>query len=373
MQDTTSRSRTAAPLAPIATTEERKQSHVEICLNGAVRFRTKTNGFEAYRFTHNAVPEINYADISLATTFLGRKISSPIMISSMTGGYKGAEAANHIFAEACQNLNIPLGIGSMRQALENSAQHKSFSVVRQIAPDIPIYANIGAPEVAEKIPIKNISLLLGLIKADALIIHLNPAQELFQPEGKTAFAGVLKEIKRLSRSLDVPLIAKEVGSGISGEAAERLIEAGVQVIDVAGAGGTSWMRVEEERYKKQFITDDRFTAGGLAELLDWGIPTANCVAELGRMKHKKKFGRLSVIASGGIVTGVEMAKALALGANVCAAAKPMLKAAFAENGAANVAKLIGQWQNELKAVMFLIGAKTISDLHRTKCICKTQI
>lgn len=344
-------------------TIERKQRHVELCLEGDVDFN-KRSGFEQYDFRHNATPELNFHEIDLRTTFLSKKINYPLMVSSMTGGYNGATQINAVLAEACEALNIPLGIGSMRQALESEAHRESFSVVRRLAPSIPIFANIGAAEVTAGLTNAQTKLLLDLVCADGLIVHLNAAQELFQPEGNTNFRGFLAKLKKLCRTISVPVIAKEVGNGISGEVAKRLIDAGVRAIDVAGAGGTNWQKVEELRFAEQF-NHQRFTEGGLQELLNWGIPTAVCLEELRRIRRLKAYRSMQIIASGGITNGVEIAKALALGADLAALAKPFLKAAFELNGAEAVKQFALRLMNDLRAVMFLVGAKTIKALQQT--------
>lgn len=349
---------------PKTVTVERKQSHVETCLNKKVCFDSKTTGFEQYEFTHNAAPEINHSEINLSTFIFGHRISYPFMISSMTGGYDKAEHLNRLFAQTAEKLNIPLGVGSMRQALENSSYRESFSVVRQFAPSVPVLANIGAPEVAKGLTEQQLNLLIDIVHADGLIVHLNPAQELFQPEGNTDFKNFLRELQKLTKTIDVPVIAKEVGCGISPETAAALADAGVQVIDVAGAGGISWQKVEEERYKQQFKHENRFSPSALPELLNWGIPTARCLTGIAALKKgKQQYRHLGVIASGGISNGVDIAKAIALGAEICASAGFLLKALHDSR----LEETIVTWMNDLKAVMFLTGAKDIKQLQQT-CI-----
>lgn len=344
-------------------TVDRKESHVETCLNSAVGFDTKTTGFEQYEFTHNAAPEINHDEIDLSTGFLGRRIAYPFMISSMTGGYGKAEHLNRSFAQTAEKLNIPLGVGSMRQALENTSHRDSFSVVRQSAPSVPILANIGAPEVAKGLTDQEIRLLIDIVRADGLIVHLNPAQELFQPEGNTCFKNFLRELKKLAHTLKVPVIAKEVGCGISPSTTSALADAGVQIIDVAGAGGISWQKVEEERYLHQFQHENRFSPSALPELLNWGIPTARCLTGIAALKkEKQQYQHIGVIASGGISNGVDIAKAIALGAEICASAGMMLKALHDSR----LEETILTWMNDLRAVMFLTGAKDIQQLQQIR-------
>ncbi|ARM30293.1 type 2 isopentenyl-diphosphate Delta-isomerase [Prosthecochloris sp. HL-130-GSB] len=348
-------------------TVTRKHSHVEICLHADVGFSGKSAGFDRIELEHNAVPEINFDEIDLSTTFLGRRIGYPLMISSMTGGYEEAGRLNRTIAETAERLQIPLGVGSMRQALENSDYRETFSIVRSMAPSVPVLANIGAPEVARGLSREELMLLTDIIDADALIVHLNPAQELFQPEGSTMFRNLLDELRRITRMLEVPVVAKEVGCGISASAARRLVEAGVTIIDVAGAGGLSWQKVEEVRYLRQFGEDTRFSPGAIDELLDWGIPTARCLVDIAGLKHTDPSCKdMTVIASGGIRNGIDIAKAIALGADLAASAGALLKALHQER----LEETILTWMNDLKAAMFLTGSATIDELRKTRTFLK---
>jgi isopentenyl-diphosphate Delta-isomerase len=348
-------------------TIERKHSHVEICLHGDVAFSGITTGFERYEFEHNAVPEISLSDVDLSTSFLGKVIAAPLMISSMTGGYSEATLLNQRFAETAERFRIPLGVGSMRQALENSSYRDSFAIVRKYAPSVQIFANIGAPEVAKGLMDSDIRTMLDLLEADGLIVHFNAAQELFQPEGNTDFRHVLDRLNDVTAKISVPVIAKEVGCGISASVAKRLIEAGVKVIDVAGAGGTSWQKVEEIRYTRQFGKEARFSAPALEELLNWGIPTAQCLKEVTELKKAhQQFSTVEIIASGGIKSGVDIAKSLALGANLGASAGHLLKALHE----GTLELTIESWLNDLRAVMFLSGAASIEELRSKSLIVK---
>ncbi len=344
-------------------TVDRKQSHVETCLNKKVSFDSKTTGFEHYEFIHNAAPEINHGEIDLSTSFFGHRISYPFMISSMTGGYEKAEHLNRSFAKTAEKLNIPLGVGSMRQALENASYRESFSIVRHAAPSVPVLANIGAPEVAQGLTKHDLRQLVDIVHANGLIVHLNPAQELFQPEGNTNFKNFLKELRKLASTLDVPVIAKEVGCGISPETAAELVDSGVQIIDIAGAGGISWQKVEEERYLQQFQSENRFSPSALSELLNWGIPTTTCLTGITSLKKsREEYRNIGIIASGGISNGIDIAKAIALGADICASAGMMLKAL----DDSRLEETILTWMNDLKAVMFLTGTKDIEQLQQTR-------
>ena len=348
-------------------TIERKHSHVEICLHGDVAFSGKTTGFERYEFEHNALPEISLSDIDLSTTFLGRTIAAPLMISSMTGGYSEAALLNQRLAETAEQFRIPLGVGSMRQALESSSHRESFAIVRKFAPSVQIFANIGAPEIAKGLTDCDIRTMLDLLEADGLIVHFNAAQELFQPEGNTHFRNVLDRLSEVTAKLTVPVIAKEVGCGISASAARQLIEAGVKAIDVAGAGGISWQKVEEIRYIRQFGKDTRFSPQALEELLNWGIPTAQCLEDITKLKKAHpQFSTVEIVSSGGIQCGSDIAKSLALGANLGASAGHLLKALH--NGSLQLT--IESWLNDLRAVMFLSGAATIEELRSKRLIEK---
>lgn len=349
-------------------TIERKHSHVEICMHDDVCFSRKTTGLEQFEFEHNALPEIAFSDIDLSTTFLGRTIAAPLMISSMTGGYDAATSLNEALAAAAERFNIPLGVGSMRQSLENAAFRHSFAVTRRVAPTIPIYANIGAPEIAKGLTKQEVGIMLELLEADALIVHLNAAQELFQPEGETDFRHVLDQLARLTATIAVPVIVKEVGCGISAAVAGQLIEAGVRAIDVAGAGGISWQKVEEIRYVRQFGEENRFSEEALGMLLDWGIPTARCLLDLALLKEQQpQFSDIEIIASGGISSGADIAKSLALGAKIAASARALL-IALRENA---LETTIDRWLNDLRAVMFLTGSSNIQQLRSKRLHTKS--
>ena len=340
-------------------TAERKHSHVEICLNRPVCFDEEDTGLGAWRFEHNATPEIDFAEIDLATEFLGHVIGMPLMISSMTGGYGDALTLNRTLAETAERFRIPLGVGSMRQALEGRSHRESFSVVRSSAPSAPLFANIGAPEVAAGLSREQLSTLVELIEADGLIVHLNPAQELFQPEGSTNFSGFFDHLHDITATIGVPVIAKEVGCGISATVARKLADAGVRAIDVAGAGGISWQKVEEHRYLDQFSHEERFSSSALDELLNWGIPTAECLTGISAMKERHpEYQPVSVIASGGIRNGLDVAKSIALGADIAASAQSLLKALHS----GTIEETIRTWSNDLRAAMFLTGSATIEQL-----------
>ncbi|HET6272227.1 MAG TPA: type 2 isopentenyl-diphosphate Delta-isomerase [Bacteroidota bacterium] len=341
---------------PSRTTPSRKKQHVNITLTKDVGFRTKTTGLEHLEFVHNALPEVHFSEIDTTTSFLGRQLNLPLMVSCMTGGYADAWTINRELAEVAQEIGIAMGVGSQRQALEDKTYHRTFSVVREAAPDIPIVGNIGASEVARMESVDSIQRLVDLIKADAFAVHLNPLQEFLQPEGNTDFRGVLSGIGRLVNGLSVPVIVKEIGAGISAEVARRLVEMGVTHIDIAGAGGTSWAGVEALRRKdREFAT----------QFWDWGIPTARAIRDVVQLKGNNV--QFTLIASGGIVSGIDAAKCIALGADLVASARPLLLA-WKKDGRKGVHTLLNRWRQELKGVMFLTGSSSITALQRAPLV-----
>jgi len=350
-------------------TSSRKQQHINISLTKNVAFRTKSSGFDRLDFLHNALPELNLSDIDPSSVFLGKKIALPFIVSSMTGGYARAERINRQLAEVCAQKKIAMGVGSQRQASENDRYHRSFSIVRDTASDIPIFGNIGAAEVARLRDASPIMRLIDLIQADGFAVHLNPLQELLQPEGDTNFSGVLDGIELLVKSLPVPLIVKEIGAGISSDVARRLIDVGVKNIDVAGAGGTSWAGVEilrrrngERNKTSRDGTRKKGVMSSKAEMFwDWGIPTIDALKSVCRLKSESPS--LKVIASGGISNGIDCAKSIALGADFVASAMSMLQA-LAGGGTEAVVELIDQWEWELKGAMFLTGSRALADLQK---------
>ena len=343
-------------------TSSRKQQHVHISLTKDVAFRTKSSGFDRWDFLHNALPELNLSDVDPSTIFLEKKIALPFIISGMTGGYAKAEQINRQLAEVCVQKNIALGVGSQRQASENGQYHRSFSVVRETAPGIPIFGNIGAAEVAHLRDPSPILRLIDLIQADGFAVHLNPLQELLQPEGDTNFYGVLNGIEFLVNSIHVPIIVKEVGAGISADVARRLIDVGVKIIDIAGAGGTSWAGIEIVRRKIGNGVVKKEVKSSNAEMFwDWGIPTVDALKSVCHLKSESPS--LKVIASGGISNGIDCAKSFAMGADFAGSALPILQA-LARGGTKAVVRLIDQWEWELKSAMFLTGSRSLHDLQK---------
>jgi isopentenyl-diphosphate delta-isomerase len=339
-----------------SSTEVRKLDHIRICLEKDVEFKQKTSWFEFVELIHVAAPELNYADVDTSTEFLGRKFSAPILIEGMTGGAKGTEIINRNLAMAALELNIPMGVGSQRAAVEKPELAESFRVVRDVAPNVFLIANIGGVQLIEG-GVKLAEEVVNMIDANALAIHLNPLHEIVQPHGTTTFKGVLDAIKKVVEKLSVPIIVKEVGCGISGELSRRLEEIGVAVIDVGGAGGTNWALIERIRaLEKGFLEN---AAIGKV-FLEWGIPTAAATMEA------YTSTKIPIISSGGIRSGLDVAKALAIGASMAGIARPLLHHAVV--GSERVITALKQIISELKTAMFLTGSQDIASLKRVEVV-----
>jgi isopentenyl-diphosphate Delta-isomerase len=291
----------APKAAPI---EERKADHIKINLEQDVRSALTTE-LENYHFIHQALPELDLERIDPSLSLFGKKLAAPILISSMTGGTEEAGEINQRLAEAAQEVGVAMGVGSQRAALEHPEQTPTFSIVRETAPDILLFANLGAVQLNYGYGIDHCRRAVDMIGADALILHLNPLQEAVQDAGDTDFAGLAKKIEEICKKLEVPVIAKEVGWGISERTAKLLADCGISAIDVAGAGGTSWSQVEMHR------APDEFTRKLAATFIGWGIPTAESILNV-----KRVLPEITVFASGGIRDGLDIAKCVALGASL---------------------------------------------------------
>jgi len=341
------------------TLSQRKKEHIELCLTDKVAFKEKTAGFEKYEFKHYAITEVDEDKINFTTDFYGKKISYPFLISCMTGGAMEAENINAQLADAANNLNIAIGVGSQRQAIENKEFNKSYKIIRKKAPKIPVLGNIGAAQIVRLNNIDDIRYAADLIEADAMVIHANPLQELIQHNGEPNFKGLLKSIEKIVKVINIPVIVKEVGAGISKGAAERLLEIGVRGIDVAGAGGTSWAGVEILR-----------NGGKLSdEFWDWGLPTSYCIRTISKLKSDYEF---NLIGSGGINNGIDAAKAFALGADIAASARVLLQE-LNRSGVEGVQKLIYNWFETVRNVMFLTGSNTLTELKKSKLVRKEKL
>lgn len=338
-------------VTPAARTEQRKDDHIRINLEEQVQFPRLTTGLERYRFMHQAVPELDVAQVDLRSTFLGKPLQAPILISSMTGGTERAQGINRTLALAAQEAGIAMGLGSMRAALEDESLAPTYAV-REVAPDILLFANLGAVQLNYGYGLDECRRAVALVGADALVLHFNALQEAVQPEGDGNFAGLLHKVEAVCRGLDVPVIAKEVGWGMSPDAARRLVEAGVAAIDVAGSGGTSWSEVEYHR------APDAHHARVARAFADWGIPTAESIRYV-----REAAPDLPLIASGGLRDGVEIAKSIALGADLGGIAGPFLKAA--DHSLDAVRHLIWALTLEVRIAMFAAGAGNIAALRLT--------
>jgi len=337
-----------------AATQTRKADHLRICLEEDVQFRSNTNGLERYRFSHCCLPELDRNEIDLKTTFLGKQLGAPLLISSMTGGTEQAGIINHRLAEVAQHYKIAMGVGSQRVAVEKPQIASTFAV-RSLAPDILLFANLGAVQLNYDYGLDQCLRVVNLLEADALILHLNPLQECIQARGDTNFRGLLDKIEELCIKIPVPVIAKEVGNGISAAMAQKLIAAGVTAIDVAGAGGTSWAKVESERAETALQRRLGMTFG------DWGLPTAECITSV-----RAVAPAVPLIASGGLRHGLDVAKAIALGADIAGLALPFLQAA-AESEAALHA-LVEVLIAEITTVLFCTGNANLEQLKHSEAL-----
>ena len=337
-------------------TQTRKADHLRICLEEDVQFRNITNGLDKYRFTHCCLPELDLDSVDLATSFLGKKLNAPLLISSMTGGTEQAKQINYRLAEVAQNHSLAMGVGSQRIAIEKPDTAYSFAI-RDIAPDALLFANIGAIQLNYTYGLDQCLKAVEILEADALILHLNPLQEAIQPRGDINFKGLLDKINDLCNKLCVPVIAKEVGNGISASMARKLIAAGVTAIDVAGAGGTSWAKVEGERAENNL---QRRLGQTFA---DWGIPTAQCITAI-----RDCYPELPLIASGGLRNGLEVAKTIALGADLAGLAFPFLQAASQSPEA--LEELVQLLLAEIRIVLFCTGNDNITEFQQSQCLQK---
>lgn len=332
------------------TTESRKVDHIKINLERNVQFPRLTTGLERYRFLHNAIPEVDLAQVDISLELFGKRLKSPIFISSMTGGASLASRLNRTLAEAAEAHGLAIGVGSQRAAIEDESLAASYNI-RDVAPNVLLFANIGAVQFNYGYGVAQCRRAVDLIGADALILHFNVLQEAVQPEGDTNFAQLLDKVAEVCASVGVPVIAKEVGWGFSEQNCRDLAAAGIAAIDVAGAGGTSWSQVERFRAPSSFY-EDVATA-----FEDWGIPTADAV-----IYAAAGAPNLPILASGGLRTGLDVAKCIALGASLGGFAGPFLKAA--DQSRETVDHLVTVLNAQLRIAMQCTGARTLVDLRR---------
>jgi isopentenyl-diphosphate delta-isomerase len=331
-------------------TENRKAEHIRICLQEKAQAKSVTAGFEDIKFVHRALPEVNREDINLSTIFLNKKFTAPLIVGAMTGGTQQAIEINQNIAAAVEKLGLGMGLGSQRAAIESPSLEKTYSVARKAAPNAFLIANVGGVQLVHGYGVKEVRKTVEMIDADAVAIHLNALQEAVQPEGQTRFKGVLAKIGEIAGELDKPVIIKETGAGICAEDAKALKTAGVKAIDVGGVGGTSFAAVEYYRGN---------TALGEA-FWDWGIPTVTSIIETFQAT------KLPVVASGGIRSGMDIAKALALNSSLAGISQPVLDAAV--KSSIDVEQLLLSLIDELRNVMFLVGAENVAGLARVPLV-----
>ena len=323
---------------------DRKAEHIQLSLDD--RMQLHGHFFDAYYFEHEALPELDLQDVQISTHFLEKAIEAPLLISCMTGGTGDAVRINRHLAEAAEETGIALGVGSQRKALEDPGLVESFQV-RQWAPSVPLLANLGAVQLNYGYGVKECRAAVEMIEADALVLHLNPLQEAIQPEGQCDFTDLISKVGKIVEQLEVPVIVKEVGSGISGKLATRLWDVGVRIVDTAGLGGTSWARIEGARARDAEIGE--LFAG-------WGIPTPSSIRQI------RHIPGLQIIGSGGVSNGLDVAKAIALGADLAGMAQPFLVAADGSTEA--VVDKVRRISRELGISMFCAGARNLEALQR---------
>ncbi|NVM16796.1 MAG: type 2 isopentenyl-diphosphate Delta-isomerase [Candidatus Lokiarchaeota archaeon] len=345
--------------------KNRKDEHILLVSTENVETHT-TTWLEHVKIVHKTLPELNLDDIDLSCRFLGKSISAPIIIGAMTGGTELTKKINVSLAKAAQKYRIPMMVGSQRVILRHPETKGTFSAVRESAPDVPIVGNIGIAQLATSDNLDYVEELITNIKADALAIHLNVIQEVIQPEGDKIFSGGIKKIKDLKEQYNIPIVVKETGCGISREVAQQLVETGVDLIDVSGVGGTSWVAVEYYRAKKQDLKS-KMDLGKL--FWDWGIPTAASIIEVSSVV--KNSSNIKIIGSGGIRDGIDIAKSLRLGAHFAAMARPFLMVAL--EGQESIYQFIEKTLRELEITLLLTGSKNIHELIKTPILIESSL
>jgi isopentenyl-diphosphate delta-isomerase len=336
------------PMSKVAPIDQRKADHIKINLEQDVR-SALTSGLEEYRFIHEALPELNLARVDPSVELFGKRLSAPILVSSMTGGTEESGEINQRLAEAAQEIRVAMGVGSQRAGIEHPAQIPTFSITRKVAPDILLFANLGAVQLNYGYGIDECRKAVDMIQADALILHLNPLQEAVQDAGDMNFENLAKKIEEICKKINMPVIAKEVGWGISERSAKLLADCGVSAIDVAGAGGTSWSQVEMYR------APDEFTRELAATFVGWGIPTAESILNV-----RKAAPGMTIFASGGLKDGLDIAKCVALGSKLGGMAGGFLKAAAISTG--NVIEMMKLTKKQIEVTMFASGVGKLEEL-----------
>ncbi len=341
----------------------RKFEHIEICLREDVEMHRNSTGFEDVWLVHRCLPEMDIDEINLETYFLGFKLRAPILISAMTGGHPRAKEINSAVAQVVEEMGLAMAVGSQRAALLDKSLVDTFAVVRKKAPTAYVIANVGAAQLVSQFDVNDVRKMIEMIEANALNIHLNPAHEFSQMGGDLKFKGVLQAIRRISEAVEVPVIVKETGCGISREDAIRLVKEGlVKAIDVAGAGGTSWCKVEALRAKRH---GDSFKTEVAEAFAEWGIPTVVSLIEV------RSGVDVPVIASGGVRSGVDCAKAIALGADLVGIALPALRAVG--RGVDALRAYLDVLIEQLQGAMFLTASRSLRDLKRAEVVITGRV
>lgn len=337
--------------------DSRKAQHIDITLNKKVTGDNISTGFESVRFIHNALPEIDFEEIDIKKEFLGKVLKTPFLVSSMTGGAELAETINRNIAVAAEERGWAIGLGSTRALIEKKSYRSSFQV-RKYAPTIPIIANLGAVQFNYGFDLDKCEQIIEMTEADALVLHLNSIQEVIQPGGDTNFKGLLSKIEKLCSRLSVPVGVKEVGWGIDGTVASKLYGVGVSFIDVAGAGGTSWSQVEKYR------SNEPVKKKAAEAFSEWGIPTIDCIHSVRKLNKSEPL-----VASGGMHTGLDGAKAIGLGADLVGFGRSVLQAAT--QSAEQLFEMMETRELELRMAMFGIGACSLKELQQTDRLVRT--
>lgn len=327
---------------------QRKQDHIDLILQDSTIERGQT-GFDTIQLSHRGLPELNFSDVKTQTSFLSHDLSFPLLISSMTGGAsQNLVKINRQLAEAAEHKKVALAVGSQRAMILDSSAQESFQI-RQYAPSIPLIANIGAVQLNYGFGLKEAQKAIDILQADALYLHLNPLQELIQPEGDTNFEELAPKIEQLSKTLEVPVILKEVGCGLSAKDIQLGLDSGIRWFDLAGRGGTSWSRIEAHRAENDL--------GVLFQ--DWGLTTPQALQQAAEYQDKAQF-----IASGGIRNGIDMVKSVIMGGRICGVAAPFLNPALSNTQA--VVDKINEFEQAYKTAQFLLGASKFDDLFFNK-------
>ena len=342
--------------------ENRKKEHILISIEEDVEYDIGTL-LDGVQLVHNPVPEIDLGDVELETDFLGHELSAPVIIAGMTGGHPLAKKLNSWIAEAVEELGLGMGVGSQRAGLENPELEETYSIVREKAPTAFVMGNIGASQVVQEIGEEDVERLVEMVEADAIAVHLNPLQEAVQVEGEPRYKGLLERLREFANACPVPVVAKETGAGMPKEAVAKLEAVGVRAIDVGGAGGTSFSKVEYFRAKSR---GDLLKAGLSKCFANWGIPTALSIIEA------RSVTDLPVIATGGIRSGLEAAKALRLGADLVGIALPVMRVAYRE-GLEGIKKLLKEFIEELRIALFLTGSRNVRELRERPVVLSRDI